>query len=296
MKPEFLHRPVMLKEVIEIFNLKNSDVVLDCTIGVGAHACEILKRVKRGLLIGIDKDQESLSVAGSNLKKIGDNFILFHEDFRNLDFVLKKARVKKIDKAFFDLGISSFQLDNPERGFSFLKKGPLDMRMDRNSFVCAADLINNLTLGELFKIIREFGEERFAKKIALRIVEERRRTPFTTTSQLKGLIEKIIPIRKKQRIHPATRTFQALRIAVNRELESLEDGLDKVFHFLNPGGVCVVISFHSLEDRIVKRKFKELSALKIVKILTKKPLRPTEEEVRENPRARSAKLRAAKKE
>jgi len=293
--PYTLHKPVMLKEVIEFFNLKETDIVLDCTIGVGGHASQILKKIKKGLLIGIDKDAESLKIAEENLKKIGSNFILFHQDFRNLDLVLKKAKVKKVDKVLFDLGISSFQLDNPERGFSFSKEGPLDMRMDRTSFVCAADLINNLTFLELFKIIKEFGEEKFAKKIAYQIVQERRKTPFKTTSQLREVIERAVPFNKRQRIHPATRTFQALRIAVNRELESLESALDKIFYFLNPKGVCIVISFHSLEDRIVKKKFKEFYTKGMIEILTKKPLVPSKQEIEQNFRARSAKLRAAQK-
>ncbi len=290
------HEPVMIKEVLEFLGPQPGDVILDCTIGLGGHAKKILESISgEGTIIGIDRDALSLEVAQANLRDFSGRFKIFQGDFRFLDRFLEEAGLSKIDGALFDLGISSFQLETPERGFSFRREGPLDMRMDQDSFICAFDLVNNLTLEELTRIIKDFGEERFAYRIAFKIVEYRKKAPIHTTSQLRDIILEALPARSRyaQRIHPATRTFQALRIAVNRELESLEEALRKVFYFMDRGARCVVLSYHSLEDRIVKHTFKAFEKRGLIKILTKKPLRPTEEEVSSNVRSRSARLRSA---
>lgn len=289
-----LHRPVMLKEVLEILSPRRGDIILDCTVGTGGHASSILEKIMPdGSLLGIDKDEDALSIADEKLRDRGGRFYLFQGDFRNFDIFLKEQNIDRVDKIFFDLGLSSLQLENPERGFSFLKEGPLDMRMDKNAFISAFDLVNNLGEEELTRILRNFGQEPFAQRIAYSIVRVRKEKPLYTTTQLSEVVLRSIPSRYRyHRIHPATRTFQALRIAVNRELESLTEALSKIIYFLNKGGICLVISFHSLEDRIVKQKFKEFQNNGVFKIITRKPLRPTETEVRTNPRSRSAKLRA----
>jgi len=285
----------MKEEVIEYLSPQNKEVFLDCTVGNGGHAKEIFKRIlPGGKLIGIDQDEESLLLAHKNLKDFEDNLILVKENFQNVVEVLNKIDVAKIDGVLFDLGISSFQLGNPERGFSFKHNGPLDMRMDRNKEISAFDLINNLPLEELSKIIRIFGEERWHARIARAIINTRRKEPICTTKQLADLIKFVVPSGYRyRRIHPATKTFQAFRVVVNRELASLEKGLMNIIEFLNPGSRICVISFHSLEDRIVKNLFRKYASLKKIDILTKKPLVPTMVEIQQNPRSRSAKFRAA---
>ena len=294
---ETLHYPVMYKEVIEGLSLENRKVVVDCTIGVASHSLKLLEVMdKNALLIGIDKDGNSLGIASRRLKNYDGRFKLFEEDFRNLDLVLDSLTIDKADVFFFDLGISSFQLSDSQRGFSFLNDGPLDMRMDMNSFVSAGDLINNLSESELNVIFKKFGEERFSRRIAHRVVEKRKSLPITTTVQLSALVLRAIPSSAGRfKIHPATRVFQALRIAVNRELDSLEVGLKKAIGRLSPGGRIAVLAFHSLEDRIVKHTFRGFAALNQIKIITKKPLIPCGYEVSENVASRSAKLRIAEK-
>lgn len=292
-----MHKPVMYREVVEYLNIKPGDVVLDATVGTGGHTQIILEAIgPKGKLIGIDRDLDSLLFAKSKLSKYSENLILVHDDFRNLDKVFKDLKIKKVDAMLFDLGVSSFQLDSPERGFSFRFDSPLDMRMDKNSYISAYDLINYLSEEELSSILKTFGEERWHNRIAHILVEERHKGPISTTGQLAQLVNKAIPRRQQfSNIHPATRTFQAIRIAVNRELEALEEALNKSFDLIKPGGRICVISFHSLEDRIVKRKFKLLFKDKIINIITPKPLRPTQIEIEENPRSRSAKLRVVEK-
>lgn len=287
------HQPVMLAEVLEYMDPKADEVFVDGTLGMGGHSLEILKRLgPKGLLIGMDRDLNSLQEAQKNLADFAHQCRFVHRDFRELDEVLADLNIEAVDGILLDLGISSFQLDNPERGFSLRNSGPLDMRMDQNGAISAYDLVNSLTEKEIAAILRDFGEERWAGRIARQIVSERSRKPIEYTDDLTRIILKAVPGRgKPPRIHPATRTFQALRIAVNRELETLESVIDKAITLLRPRGRMGIISFHSLEDRIVKNKFKLFEKANLAKCLVKKPLRPTEIETENNPRARSARFR-----
>lgn len=294
MQPGVLHRPVMLKEVLEWLGPRPGHIVVDCTLGTGGHASAILREIgPGGLLIGIDKDKEALEVARRYLSSVSNAFRLFHADYKELGLVLEEAQVEKVDGLLLDLGASSFQLGLPERGFSFQLEGPLDMRMDRSSNLTAEGLLRRLSEEELADLFERFGEERWSRRIARAIKREMKRTPLRTTTQLARIIEKAVPTRG--RIHPATRVFQALRIAVNKELESLEGLLDSAHTYLKPGGRMVAISFHSLEDRRVKQAFREGSRQGLYRLLTKKPIRASQEEVRENVRSRGAKLRAVEK-
>jgi 16S rRNA (cytosine1402-N4)-methyltransferase len=297
MEEIFYHYPVMYREVLEFLNIRNSRIIVDCTIGTGSHSIKFFEVMDRdSFIIGIDKDRDSLRICEQRLRPFIDRVTLIKNDFANLDGILKEVGVERADVFFFDLGISTYQLKNPERGFSFLKSGPLDMRMDRESFVSAYDLLNNLNEAELARMFRRFGEERYAGRIAHSIVERRRRSPLSDTLQLTKIIIGSLPYNMRGRkIHPATKIFQALRIAVNRELESLEKGIRKAIYLLNKRGRIGVISFHSLEDRIVKHLFKDFSLQGVLRILTKKPLTPTGEEKEENISSRSAKLRVAEK-
>lgn len=292
-----LHNPVMLKEVIDYLNLKTGQTIVDATIGLGGHSLEILKNIlPGGRLIGIDRDQESLDMAKETLGNFGDACEFLHSNFTDIDKALENLNIKKIDGILFDLGLSSFQLDNPERGFSFQSEGPLDMRFDRNSYISAYDLLNNLNEEEISALLWNFGQERWHNRIARYLVQERQRHPIATTRELSNIVIQAIPYKyRNYRIHPATRTFQAVRIAVNRELETLETGLKKAVEFLNRRGRICVISFHSLEDRIVKFGFRQLAANNAIKIVTPKPLTPQPSEVRDNPSSRSAKLRVAQR-
>lgn len=303
---EIKHYPVMCKEAIELLDIKNKKFIVDCTVGVGSHALAFLGVMRPdAFLIGGDRDKESLEIASRRLKHFGERFTLIKGDFSKISSILETfheecdleiANERGVDVFFLDLGISTYQLNNPQRGFSFLKEGPLDMRMDRDHLFCAHDLVNNLSERELVNIFRQFGEERYAKRAAHAIIEARSIEPIGTTSKLTQIILRAVPYRSYNcRIHPATRIFQALRIAVNRELEVLEIALAAAVSFLNPGGRIGVISFHSLEDRIVKHSFKNFAAQGILKIITKKPARPGEEETAQNPASRSAKLRVAEK-
>lgn len=288
------HRPVMLKEVLEWLRPGPGHVVLDCTVGVGGHAAAILKELgTEGLLIGVDKDEEALEMAKRFLTLFKENVRFFHADYREAGSVLEEAGVKggMVDGILLDLGASSLQLDSPERGFSFRHEGPLDMRMDTSGKMTAASLIKRLSEKELVEVFKRFGEERWSRRIARAI---KRGAPVKTTTELANLIERSVPGRRG-RIHPATRIFQALRIAVNRELESLESFLENCYGFQRPGGRTVAISFQSLEDRVVKHAFLKSSRAGTYRILTKKPVRPSQEEVQENRRSRSAKLRAMEK-
>lgn len=294
MQPEVPpHQPVMLKEVLEWLRPRRGQVVLDCTVGVGGHAAAILEELGAGgLLLGVDKDEEALDMAKRFLAPYAENVRLFHSDYRDVESVLEEAGVEggKVDGILLDLGALSSQLDSPQRGFSFRHEGPLDMRMDISERITAAELLRKLSEKELADVFWQFGEERWSKRIARAI---KRESPIKTTTQLADLIKRTVPGRG--RIHPATRVFQALRIAVNRELEGLETFLDNCHGFQRPGGRTVAISFHSLEDRIVKHAFLRNSRAGTYRILTKKPIRPSQQEVQENVRSRSAKLRAMEK-
>jgi len=295
------HRPVMLDEVIEFIKPRKGDIIVDATIGAGGHSCEILKRIQPdGLLIGIDKDAEILKIAGRFLSKISNRYKLYQGDFVDLGCVLEKLETSEVNGILLDLGVSSLQLDSLDRGFSFSKEGPLDMRMDRTQGITAEDLLKRLSEREMADVFWKYGEERKSRRVARAIIQERKKgTVINTTTQLAKIVEKALytPGRylKKRRIHPATRVFQALRIVVNDELKSLEQFLNDVYGFLADGSRIVVVSFHSLEDRLVKRAFREGENTSCLEILTKKPLIPHDLEIRENVRSRSAKLRAAER-
>ncbi|MCF7869540.1 MAG: 16S rRNA (cytosine(1402)-N(4))-methyltransferase RsmH [Candidatus Omnitrophica bacterium] len=291
------HYPVMWQEVIDSLKLIDREVIIDCTAGLGSHAYKMIQASeKNSFLIGLDKDSQSLKEAYWKLKPFEGRFVLLQEDFINLDKVCQEFDIKKADVFFFDLGISTYQLTNPQRGFSFLSEGALDMRINKDNFLTAFDLVNNLSERELVKIFKKFGEERYSRRIAHAAVTHRQKSLISTTTQLAEIIEKSVPVKSRfGRIHPATRVFQALRIAVNRELEALKIALPKAINLLKKGGRIGVISFHSLEDRIVKHTFKNFASQNLLKIITKKPKRPTEEEKRINSASRSAKLRIAEK-
>lgn len=287
------HQPVMVAEVLEALAVKPDGIYLDGTVGGGGHAREIASRLQNGLLIGLDCDPNALEIARTNLQEFADRVTLVHANFAQLDEVLDRLKIQSVNGILLDLGVSLTQLDTAERGLSFRLEGPLDMRLDPTQELTAADLVNSLDERELTKIFRDYGEERWAARIAKTIVRERRAAPIETTSDLVKIIERSIPapVRYRSRIHPATRIFQALRIAVNDELGNLQQALTAGFERLAPGGRFVVISFHSLEDRIVKRFFRaQLKAGRAKQIWG--PLRPSPEECARNPRARSAKLRA----
>jgi len=283
------HEPVMVQEVLRFLDPRPGKLVVDATVGTGGHAEAILERGAE--LIGIDRDPLALEVARERLSRFGKRFLLIQDNFRHLVQILRDHGVQEVDGVLFDLGMSSFQLEDPKRGFSFLKEGPLDMRMDPSQDLTAYEIVNRWSERDIARILREYGEERYARRIARTIVKSR---PIETTTQLARIVARCYPP-GYHRIHPATRTFQALRIAVNDELNALREGLLAAIKVLRPGGVVVAISFHSLEDRIVKRTFRQRWIAGEVEILTKKPLTPTAEEVEKNPRSRSAKFRAARK-
>ena len=302
------HRPVLLRETIESLAVERGGLFVDCTVGLGGHSEAILQTSPDAQVLGIDRDEEALRLARERLAEFGGRFRAVRADFRELTRVLATAKVNRPRGILADLGVSSLQLDSPSRGFSFRHEAPLDMRMDMSSGETAAELLGRLSEVEIARLIFEYGEERHSRRIARRIVERREAgEPVTSTTELAKLVERAIG-GKKRRIHPATRTFQALRIAVNRELEGLDQFVADAFDALEPHGRLAVISFHSLEDRIIKRTLLKLSgrcqcpprlpqcacgARKTVEILTRRPLTPTEDEIAENPRARSAKLRIA---
>lgn len=291
------HIPVLLNEVLEYLAPQKGMVVVDATIGSAGHAEAFLERIfPQGRLIGIDRDEETLKIAENKLARFRGSFNLFHANFTDLDIILKEMNIKKIDLIFFDLGLSSYQLLNPERGFSFRYDGPLDMRMDRRQPLTAYDIVNFYSKEELASLIKKYGEERKAYTIANLIVKERRKEAITSTRRLCDIIASAFPpAALRARRHPATRTFQALRIAVNNELEHLEIALQKAINHLIPGGKIGVISFHSLEDRIVKNIFRNYKKKNKLELLTTHPITPTASERELNPRSRSAKFRVAKR-
>lgn len=300
------HKPVLLNETIYFLDIHNRDGVwVDATLGTGGHSAAILKKITpASLLIGIDCDAESIKIAGERLKNY-KNFIPVHSNFRNLDIVLAQNKIEVIDGIIFDLGFSSYQIEKSGRGFSFLKDENLDMRMDVRGKLSADYVVNHYSEKELDKLIKIYGEDRNHRKLARAIIKNR---PIKSTKQMAEIAIKIN--REEHRIHPATRLFQAIRIEVNDELNSLKEGLTKALKFLKKRAKIVVISFHSLEDRIVKHFFNQESKdcicedksiicncghKKVLKILTRKPVAAQENEIKDNPRARSAHLRAAEK-
>lgn len=304
------HIPVMAQEVIEYIVKPKVGLYLDCTVGLGGHASMILESSPCSRLIGIDIDPQAIKLAEENLKPYKDRIILFNGNFADLDYIIDQLAIdENFDGIVMDLGVSSVQLDSPERGFSFKTDGPLDMRMDQTKGEPVSYDLEKLSIKELETIIRRFGEERFAKRIATNIINTNKVSPIKTTTQLAEIIEKSKPM-YSENIHPATRTFQALRIYKNQELSNLSVGLEKAISLLRPGGRISVISFHSLEDRIVKHTFQKYERgcecppefpkcvcgkKSSLKIITKHPLTPKGEEVSANPRSRSAKLRVAEK-
>jgi 16S rRNA (cytosine1402-N4)-methyltransferase len=299
MLDEKLHVPVMLQEVLDYLKLAPGQTIVDATLGTGGHSLEILKRITPGgRLIGIDRDENSLAVCRQRLAEFKENTEFVHANFADLDQVVSGLGIKSIDGIVFDLGISSYQLLDPQRGFSFQEEGPLDMRLDKDSYICAYDLVNNLNENEISQMLWNFGQERWHNRIARLLVQERRNEPIATTKQLANLVMRAIPYRYRRsyyRIHPATRTFQAVRIAVNRELEILENAVKKAVDILEKKARICVISFHSLEDRVIKHTFRALKAEGLVEIITAKPLTPTPGEIEMNPSSRSSKFRVAER-
>ena len=293
---ESVHVPVLLEEVITYLLPYQDGIIVDATVGEGGHSKRILERVKPRTLVAVDRDIEILSVARERLAGY-ENVVFIYGNYSKLPELLAKEGIERVDAVLMDLGISSYHLEDPERGFSFLEKGPLDMRLDRvGSSRTAYEILNEWSEKRLASIIKEYGEEPWARRIARRIVEMRKERPLKTTEDLVRAVKSAIPRKYwPKRIHVATRTFQAIRIAVNEELDHLKEALKAIVNLLNPGGRLIVISFHSLEDRIVKHSFKNFEKKGWGSVLTKKPLVPTEEEVERNPRARSAKMRVFEK-
>ncbi len=306
----FQHQPVLLKEVLEYLNPNSGGIYVDGTLGGGGHAGEILRLSSPdGLLIGIDQDAEALAAARQKLAAFGQRLFLFQDNFVNLERVLDQAGVDRVNGILLDLGVSSYQLDNPERGFSYMQDAPLDMRMDQSRGYTAYQVVNELSAAELTRIIRDYGEERFAAKIAAAL--KKSREPIRTTGQLAEIIKAAIPARnRREGPHPAKRTFQAIRIEVNRELEIIPSAIKAAIKRLHLQGHLAIISFHSLEDRLVKKTFAELAnpctcprdfpvcvcgKKPQVKNLTGKGIIAGEEELKQNPRARSARLRVVEK-
>lgn len=309
---ENIHSSVLLNESLAVLKPRGGEVFVDATLGMGGHTEAILESDESIKVIGIDQDTNALTLANERLEKFGGRFKSFHANFSDVKSVLAEAKIEKVDGVLADLGVSSLQFDDASRGFSFRFDAPLDMRMNADSEEeTAADLLKNLSEEEIANVIYNYGEERFSRRIARRIVERKKSgEPIETTRQLASLIERAIGRGKKDKIHPATKTFQALRIAVNRELEILDDFITDAIDILKPDGRLAIITFHSLEDRIVKQTFQKLAgkcscpprfpqcvcgAEKRIEILTKKPIYPPESEIGDNPRSRSAKLRACLK-
>ena len=290
------HIPVLTAEVVRHLRPERGGLFVDCTVGLGGHSRALVEGGATRV-IGLDRDEDALARARVALAAWGDRVELVHADFRAIDAVLDSRAVSLVDGALADLGVSSLQLDAPGRGFSFQRDEPLDMRMDRSGGETAADLVARSTERELADAIFAYGEERFSRRIARALVEARRDAPVDPTGRLASIVRRAIPRRGYMRIDPATRTFQALRIWVNRELEGLDRFLEAAARRLRAGGRLVVITFHSLEDRIVKHTLRALerSHDAAVRVLTKKPIVPSEDEIGRNPRARSAKLRAAER-
>jgi 16S rRNA (cytosine1402-N4)-methyltransferase len=303
------HIPVMLREAVDLLDCKPGGVYVDGTLGGGGHAYEILQRTSPdGILVGIDCDNDAIESSRKRLQSFGNRSIVVNSNFVEMKSILEDLDIAQVDGILLDLGVSSHQLEEVERGFSFSKKAPLDMRMDRSRRRTAADIVNGSPEGELKNIIKKYGEEREAGRIARAIARQRKESPLETTTELAELIASAKRVKGGTRIHPATKTFQALRIAVNEELQNLHKSLDDAVDLLGKEGRLSVISFHSLEDRIVKDFFRHgekdcicppdfpvcrCNKVRTLKVLTRRPVTPGEDELKANPRARSAKLRAA---
>ena len=306
---EFNHYSVLLNETIENLNIKPDGIYVDGTLGGGGHAYQVASRLsEKGRLIGIDQDADAIAAAGERLKEFGDKITIIRSNYANMKEELHRIGVEKVDGIVLDLGVSSFQLDTPERGFTYRdENAPLDMRMDDRQSLTAKDIVNGYSEMELYRIIRDYGEDKFAKNIAKHIVQERAEKPIETTGELTEIIRASIPMKVQMTGgHPAKRTFQAIRIELNKELEVLQDNLDDMIDLLNPGGRICIITFHSLEDRIVKTNFKRnenpctcpsdfpvcvCGKKSKGKVVTRKPILPSEEELEVNSRSKSAKLR-----
>lgn len=309
---EFNHTSVLLNETIEGLKIKPDGIYVDGTLGGGGHSFEIAKRLNdNGRLIGIDQDEAAILAAGERLKDFGDKVIIVRSNYRNALSVLHDLGIEKIDGMMLDLGVSSYQLDTQERGFSYRYDAPLDMRMDLRQTLTAKDIVNGYSETELFHIIRDYGEDRFAKNIAKHIVMARAKKTIETTGELNEIIRAAIPAKMRaEGGHPSKRTYQAIRIECNKELEVLKESLEELIGILNPGGRLCIITFHSLEDRIVKTAFKKAEnpctcppSFPVCvcgkksqgKVITGKPVLPCEEEMESNPRSKSAKLRIFEK-
>lgn len=305
---DFKHISVLLDETIDGLDIKPDGIYVDGTLGGGGHSYEILKRLSpKGRLIGIDQDGEALKAAGERLKEFENQITLVRSNYCEIDKVLKELNVEKVDGILLDIGVSSYQLDNLERGFSYKSDAPLDMRMDTRQELTAADVVNTYSENELFKIIKDYGEDKFAKNIAKHIVLARKEKPLETTKELSEVIKRAIPMKVQAKGgHPAKKTFQAIRIEVNQELTVLKESIDKMIDLLKPNGRICIITFHSLEDRIVKTKFRGnenpctcppnfpvcvCGKKSKGKVITRKPIIPSEDEIEENKRAKSSKLR-----
>ena len=300
------HISVLLKESIEALNLKENSIIVDCTLGYGGHSSYILQRIKRGKLFAFDQDSEAIRHSTNRLSQIGTNFTIIKSNFVNLKEELKKENVEKVDGILFDLGVSSPQLDDKSRGFSYHEDAKLDMRMNKENPISAYEVINNYSKEELTNIFYKYGEDKFSRNIAKKIVERRKEKPIETTLELVEIIKSAVPMKFRKEKHPARQIFQAIRIEVNHELDVLLPALEQALELINIGGRVAVITFHSLEDRIVKKYFKEkckiddkIKGLPIIpeeylpnyKLVVNKAILPSKEELEHNSRARSAKLR-----
>ena len=307
---EFSHYSVLLSETVKGLNINPDGIYVDGTLGGGGHALEICRHLKRGHLYGIDQDDAAIAAAERRLSEFQDKVTILRDNYCNARAALSALGVKKVDGVVLDLGVSSHQFDEAERGFSYRFDAPLDMRMDRRKTLTARDIVNNYSEQELFHIIRDYGEDPFAKNIAKHIVKAREQGPVETTYQLNEIIKAAIPAKMRQKGHPSKQTFQALRIECNRELEVLKNSLDDFIDLLNPGGRLCIITFHSLEDRIVKTAFKRnenpctcppefpvcvCGKKSRGKVITRKPILPGEQELLQNARSKSAKLRVFEK-
>lgn len=307
---EYKHIPVLLSEAIESLNIKPDGIYVDCTLGGGGHSSEILKRLTTGKLISFDQDEYAISVAEKRLAEISNNFSIVHSNFVNIKSCLEELNIDKVDGILYDLGVSSFQLDIGERGFSYNTEAPLDMRMDQNAALSALNVVNEYSVKELTKIFYDYGEEKFAPGIAKKIENYRKEKPINTTIELVSIIKSALPAAVLRKTgHPAKKIFQAIRIEVNKELSVFQKSLEDAFKVLNVDGRIVVITFHSLEDRLCKRMFKEKSSVNLpsdmpvipkeylpeFELVYKKAVLPSEEELSINNRSHSAKLRAIRK-
>ena len=301
-----MHISVLLNESIEGLNILENGIYVDSTLGYAGHSSEILKRIKKGFLFAIDQDLDAIKFSQEKLSKISNNFEIIHTNFKNIKQELNNRGINEVDGILFDLGVSSVQLDDAERGFSYHSLAKLDMRMNREDKFSAIDVVNGYSEKELERIIRDYGEEKYAKNIARSIVRERAKKKIETTIELSDIISNSVPMKAKRDKHPARKTFQAIRIEVNHELDILEDAMKDALSLLKPGGRLVVITFHSLEDRIVKNVFKEYTEVdsmvkglpvipeefrKDYELINKKVIVPSDDELEHNNRSRSAKLR-----